>query len=69
MNDFSFQTTALELKIVTYVDGCMNPRSSDGEFGTRFTIIFLPSVHPIPIDVRDLIEFASVINFVLPPSS
>lgn len=42
--------------------------SSSGEFGTRRTIILRPSVDPMPIDAKDLIDVASEISLPEPIS-
>lgn len=44
-------------------------KSSAGVFGTRRTIIFRPSVDPIPIDANDRIDVASDINLPDPLQS
>lgn len=42
-------------------------KSSTGEVGTLLTIIFLPSVDPIPTDAHDLTDPASENGFPLIP--
>lgn len=42
--------------------------SSEGDVGTLRTIIFLPSVDPIPMDAKDLMDVASEISFPEPMS-
>lgn len=42
--------------------------SSDGDVGTRRTIILRPSVEPIPMDAKDLMDVASEISFPEPMS-
>lgn len=52
----------------TYGCGFMMLSSSSGEFGTRRTIILRPSVEPMPIDAKDLIDVASEISLPEPIS-
>ena len=55
----------------TYVGGLTILKSSTGEVGTLLTIIFFPSVDPIPTDAHDLTDAASengLVDMCLPVS-